>query len=446
MTLNWKREGFDDFILLFNNQSLSMSKNRSNNILTLKSSPDKVSRAIDLNFTMRVDFSDERDSSFSNRDIKMSVGVDVSSEGKTLWQMPEGFPEAVSEHPRESCAMFLLGKPSMWFLIMVIPQKSFTGSSKDSEGRTIMSSKHSFLPEGIKTLNRCISAWFSLWDKYQMDAQKQMKSDNLRKAVGVASSTCGSHLIIHLRYLGNSHISPCFNQMSAQRDSLFIRELTCEGCMACNIHGMKRIKSGDPFWTPEVSRSHKVCLMKVSHLFCFEGGIRLIIAISFWRAFSNSSMPGKNPGNSGDGWHITKLSLFKLPVNNLCPNAREGRTVCSVRLQFFSNAEDLFNHMLRGFSPDSFWSTAFVLETFKPMLFKSFEPFGKPEFASLDQLKYFIETVSFFMKLYCFTTFLIFLLILHRLYLLPKNFGRSLGDVKNGLRYYDIFLVCDVMI
>ena len=39
MTLNWKREGFDDFILLFNNQSLSMSKNRSNNILTLKSSP-----------------------------------------------------------------------------------------------------------------------------------------------------------------------------------------------------------------------------------------------------------------------------------------------------------------------------------------------------------------------------------------------------------------------
>jgi hypothetical protein len=100
MTLNWKREGFDDFVLLFNNQSLSMSKNRSNNILTLKSSPDKVSRAIDLNFTMRVDFSDERDSSFSNRDIKMSVGVDVSSEGKTLWQMPEGFPEAVSEHPR----------------------------------------------------------------------------------------------------------------------------------------------------------------------------------------------------------------------------------------------------------------------------------------------------------------------------------------------------------
>jgi hypothetical protein len=84
MILNWKREGFDDFILLFNNQSLSMSKNRSNNILTLKSSPDEISRAIDLNFTMRINFSDKGDFSLRNRDIKMSVGVDVSSEGKTL--------------------------------------------------------------------------------------------------------------------------------------------------------------------------------------------------------------------------------------------------------------------------------------------------------------------------------------------------------------------------
>jgi len=59
MTLNWERKRFDDFILLFNNQSLSMSKNRSHNILTLKFSSNEVSRAIDLNFTMRVDFSDK---------------------------------------------------------------------------------------------------------------------------------------------------------------------------------------------------------------------------------------------------------------------------------------------------------------------------------------------------------------------------------------------------
>jgi hypothetical protein len=61
-------------------------------------------------------------------------------------------------------------------------------------------------------------------------------------------------------------------------------------------------------------------------------------------------------------------------------------------------------------------------------------------------LKYLIKTDSFVIKLYCLTAFFILILILHRLYLLPKVFGRSLGDIKIGLRCYDIFLVCDVMI
>jgi len=251
----------------------------------------------------------------------MSIRIDIPLKSKTLWQMSEGFPETVSEYPGESCAMFLLGKPSMGFLIMVIPQKTFTGSSKGREGRTIMPSKYSFLPESIKALNRGISTWFSLGDKYQMDAQKQMESDNLRKAIGVASSTCGSHLIIHLRYLWNPRGSPCFNQMSAQRDGLFIRELTGEGCMACNIQGMKRIKPGDSFWAPEVSRSHNVCLMKVSHPFCLNGRIGLIIVISFDLNSTRFPMTGENIGNSGNSRNFTDVSLFKLPVDNLCSNS-----------------------------------------------------------------------------------------------------------------------------
>ena len=86
-----------------------------------------------------------------------------------------------------------------------------------------------------------------------------------------------------------------------------------------------------------------------------------------------------------------------------------------------------------------------VSETIKSMLFKSFEPFGEPSFTLLNQLEYFVKTVSFFVKLYCFATFFISLLIVHRLFLLPKVFGRSLGDVKIGLRCYDIFKVYDVM-
>ena len=446
MTFNREREELDNLLVLFNNQSFSMSKNGCNNILPLKFSPDEIRRAIDLNFTMRINFSNKRDLSLCNRKIKMTIRVDVFIKVKSFWQMPERSPETVFKYPGESCAMFFLCKSPVRFLIVVIMQKTFTGSSKDSKCRTIMSPEHPFLPEGIKTLNRCISTRLSPWDKYQMYFHEQVKTDKLGDTVRVASSTCGRHLVIHLRYPGNSHKSPCFNQMSTQRDSLFIRKLTCEGCMPCNIHSMKRIKSSESFWTSEISWSNKVCLMEVSNLFGSNIWIRLIISISFWRAFSNSSISGKNPINSGDRWHIANLSLLKLPVNNLCSNAREGRATTLMRFQLLSDRENLFNHTIRGFSPDSFRSTAFVLETFKSMLFIPFEPFEKPSSTPLNHLEYFVETVSFFMKLYCFTTFFIFLLILHRLYLLQKFFGKSLGDVNFSLRCYDIFKVYDVMI
>lgn len=442
MTLNGERERFDNLILLFNEQSLSMSKDSSNNILPLEFPSDEVRRSVDLNFTMRVNFSDKGDSSFSNRDVKMPVRIDIPLKGKTLRQMPEGFPEAISEYSRESCAMFFLSKSSMWFLIIVIPQKLFILSFKSSKSRTVVPSKHPFLPEGIKTFNRCIPSRFSLRDKYQMDSQKQMESDNLRKAEGVASSTSSRHFIVHLGYPGNSHESPRLNQMFAQGDGLLIGELTCESRMACHIYGIEGIESFNPFGTSEVSRSNKVCLMEVSHPLCFNVRIWLSIAISFSLSSPCLPLTRENLSNSRNRWNIMNLSLFELPMYSLCSNAREGKTTSFVRFQFFPDRKYLFNHTLWGLPPDSFWDTALVFETFKTVFFKSFEPFGEPSFASLNQLKYFIETISFFIKLYCFAAFLIFVLTVHRL-LLPKVFGRSLGDV--GSRCYYIFKVHDVI-
>jgi len=446
MTFNWERKRFDDFILLFNNQSPFMSKDSSNNILPFKSSPDEVSRAIDLNFTMSINFSDKGDLSLCNREIKMTRGVNVFNKVKSFWQMSEILPVSISEYPWESCTVVFLDKSPVRFLIVVIPQESLTCSSKGRKVGTTVSSKHSLLPEFIKAFNRGISSGFSLRDKYQVNSQKQVKADDLREAIRITSSTCGSHLIVHLRYAGNAHKSPCCNQMSAQRDGLLISELTCKCCMPCNIHGVKGIEASDTLWTSEVSWSNKVCLMEISNPLRLNIWIRLVIVVSFFLDSSCLPMSRENSGNCRDRGDFTNTSLHELPVNNLCPNAREGRTACPVRLQFFSNAEDLFKHMLRSFSPDSFWSTTLVVETIKPILFKSFEPFGEPSFTPLNQLECFVKTVSFFMKLYCFTTFFILILNLHRLSLLPKVFGRSLGDVKIGLRCYDIFKVYDVMI
>jgi len=360
--------------------------------------------------------------------------------------MSEGFPEAVFEYTGESCAVFFLGKTPMWFLIMVIPQKPFTGSSKSSKCRTIMSSNYPLLPEHIKTLHSGISARFSLRDKYQMYSQKQMKANNLRNAIRITTSTCSRHLVIHLGYLWDPHKSPCFNEMPTKGDSLLISKLTGECCVSCHIHSVKGIESGNPFRTSEMSGSHKVCLMKVSNLLCLEIRIRLLIAISFGLSSFCLSITRENFSNGRDGGDVSNLPLLELPVDDLGSNAREGRTSGLVNFQLRSNGKNLFNHTVGSFSPDSFWRAALIFETFKSLLSKSFEPFGEPESTSLNQLKYFIKTMSFFIQLYCFTAFFIFVLILHRLSLLLRITRRSLGDIKFSSRCYHIFQVRDVMI
>lgn len=446
MTLNWKRERFDNPVVLFNNQSLSMSKDSSNNILTFKSSLNEISRAINLNFTMRINFPDKKDSSFCNREAKVTIGINIFIKAKSLWQMSKRFPEIVSEYSRESCAMLFLSKPSVGFLIMVIPQESLISSSKSTKGRTIMSSKDSLLPEIIKTFNRGVSTWLSLWDEYQMYSHKQMETDKLGDTVGVASSTSSCHLVVHLRYSGNPQILPCSDEMLTKGNGLFVWKLAGGNCMPSHIHSMNGIESGNPFWTSEMSGSHNVCLMEVSHLLCFEIRIRLLIAISFWFNLACFAVTSKYSGYCRDRRGITNLSLFKLPLDNLRPDAREERSASLVRFQLIPNRENSFEHRCRGFSPDLFWGTIFLLESLKPMFLISVKPFREPESASLNQLEYLFKANSFFVKLYCFTAFFIFILIIHRLFLLQKVLRRSLGDRKFTYRCYDINLVSDVMI
>lgn len=296
----------------------------------------------------------------------MTVGIDVFIKMEVPWQVCKRFPKMVFKCPGESCAMFFLGKTPMWFLIMVIPQESYTGSFKGSKVRTIMSSKHPLLPEFIKTLNGGISTRFSLWDKYQMDTHKQVKSNDMGEAVGITSSSSGSHFIIHLGYNGNTDKSPCLNQMPAQRYSLLVGKLSCGSSMPCHIHRMKGIKAGNTFRTSEISRPNNVCLMEVTHFLCLKVRIRLIIAISFGLNFTSLTVTREDPGDSRNGWNFTNLSLFKLPMDNLCTNSRESRTTSPVRLQFFSNGENLFNQMLRGFSPNSFGARLLSLRPSMP--------------------------------------------------------------------------------
>lgn len=406
--LNWKKKGLDNFRVLFNNEFSSMSKYRSNNILAFKFSPDKIGEPIDLDSSMRVNLPDKGNPSSRNRQLKMSISTNVFVEAELFGQMPKSLPEMIPEHPGESCAMFFVSKPPVWFLIMVIVHESLAGSSKRGYCRAFMPLKDSFLPEGIKAFNRGVSSRLSLWYEYQMYPQKQMKPDNLGYAVLIPSSTGSGHLVVHLGDLRNPHILPCINQMLTQGDSLLIIKLACKDRMTCHIHGVEGIESCNPSWASEIAGANKVCLVEISHLLCLEIWIGLITAVSFWFSLARLAMFREYSGYGGDRRHIINPSLLKLPVNNLWTNTGESGSTSLMSFKFIPNRKNLFNHTVRCLSPELLWCTALIPETINSLLFISSEPFGKPVITPLDQLNDFIKSISMLIQLYCFVALLKF--------------------------------------
>ncbi len=429
MTLYRKRKGLDNFILVFYNHFLSLCQNGCYHILPFKLSSDEIGNTVNLNFPMKINLSHKGYLSLCNRQRETPLCISIKFESKPLRQMVQKLPRVVSEHPRESCPMLFLYKSPVGFFILIILQKSFVNSPQTSKGRARMSSQYPFLPKIVKTLNRGISSWFSLWNKYHVDTQKQMKSYNLGNTVRVSASSGSRHFIVHLGYLWNSHVLPCFKKMSAQGNRLFICKLTRPGSMPCNINRMKRVKSGNLVRTSEISWSHKVGLMEVSYLLSLKVRIRLPRTVLPLSPFIASfPVSGKNSSNGRNRRNIPNLLPLKFPMNNLCSNSTKGRTARLVGFQFFSYRKYLFNQTIRNFLPNSSRRTTAILETFVSLLLISFKPLRKPKSTPLYHTEYLIEATTFFIQMYCLTPLLIFFLILHRLFLLPKVFGRSLGD------------------
>lgn len=445
MTFNRKSKRFDDFILMLNDKFFTMSEYSSNEILSLQFSFNKVGESIDFDSAMGINFSDEGDFSSGNRQLEIPFRIDICVKVKTIRQMSERFPYLIFEYAGEPCAIIFISKPSMGLPIMMILKESFAGFSKGTNGWAIMSLEHSLLPERVETLDRGISSRLSLWDKDHMNSKKKMQSNKLRDTKLIPSSTDSRHLVVRLRYPRNAQISPSFNKMQAKRKGLLICTLTCKSCMATHINCVERVETNDPVWSSEMPGTHKICLLQISHLLSLNVWIRLIAAISFWLFFSRLAMTQEYSGYSGNRRNVFEPSSFKFPVNCLWPNSGECRSASFMRFQFFSDSENFINHVQRSVSSDSIWSTAFIPETIKSLLPISTKPFGKPPFGSLNFLQYCIKANASVVQLNCLIAYIIFTMFLHRLFLPPNCFGRSLGDVKLSSRCYDIFKVHDVM-
>lgn len=416
-----------------------MCINGGDNILPFELSSNEIGRAVELDPAVRVDFSDKRDLSPCNGEGKVALGILEGVECKPSRQVPEGVPATISEYSREASAVLLLRKASVGLLIVIVSQKALARSLKGRKGRAFMPSEYPLLPESIKTLDGSVSSWLSLWDEHHMDAQKQVESDNLGDAVRVTPASCGSHFIVQLGGCRNSQRFPGVDQVSAQRDRLFIRILARRGCVASHINGVEGIESGNAVRASEVSGTHEVCLMEVSHILCFAIRVWLGVVLSFRLISFRLSMTGETSLNGRDGRNPTNSSLLKLPMDNFCTNAGEGRTIGLVRLQLVADGEEFLDHMRWSLSPEPFWNTGAVFKPFKAVFVIPPEPLEEPAFAPLHQLKNLIKANMFMIKLYRLTAFLIFILILHRLLLLPNIFGRSLGDLKLSSRSYEGF-------
>lgn len=153
MTLYGKRKSLDRLTLVFHHQFLALCKNGRNKVLPLKLFPDKVFNTVNLNFTMSVHLPYKGDFSFRNRNIETSLCIQVRFEIEPYGCMFQRLPQRVSVYSRKPCTMVFLGKPTVWFLILIMPQESLVDFPQSCTGRTRMSSQYPFLPKIIKTLS-----------------------------------------------------------------------------------------------------------------------------------------------------------------------------------------------------------------------------------------------------------------------------------------------------
>ena len=423
--LDWKRECFNGRPLMSDEEAFSVCTNRSDDILSLKFFSDEVGFAVDLDSPLNINLPDEGDPAPGNRQCKMPLFVDERSKTKVLWYVPECWPENISEDSGEPRSVFALYERPMWLFVMIVPKKPFGCFPEYDNATALMASQNPLLPEVIEALHRGVSARFSLRDEDNVDTKEQVESDESGDAVGVASSTCSRHLVVKLRCPRNSDTSPCLLKMSTQGDGLFVSELTAMGCVPCNIHGMEGIKPRDSLRASEVAGSDKVGLMEIPHPISSEPWIGFFDRGLLRRGLRSPTVTGKDTSDGADARNALASSLGEFPVDDLRTNSRKNRTSRPVTLQFIPERENLLDHLLWGLPMDVLGRSASFSEPFNPTFLISPEPFSKPVLASPDNPPDFTESVSPLIKVYCLTSFLVFIIAFHRLLLPPPYGGNS---------------------
>ncbi len=439
-----ERDRFDESGLILDEDSPVMRGDCGHDVLSFQFAADEVFGAVELDAAVGIDLTDKRDTAFSDRESQVTVGVDVLIKSEAVREMAEGRPEPLAEHPGEPGPMLRQGETSTGLPDVVVTKEVPACSAQGAQIGAGMN-KDAFLPEAVKAFHGSVATGLSRGDEEKVDAQEEVEPDDLGEAVGIAASSRGGHLIVHLGDSGQSHKVPGINKMATEGDGLFIRELVGRSCLSDDIDRLEGVEAGDSPGAPQEAGADHVGLLEVAHFTSWDIGIGRPAGRTSRLNFFGLAGPGQDLLDGRDGGKLADTPSLELEMDRLGADAGKSRPPGLMGHEFVAESQDLTNERPTSSIPDMFRGTALITKARRPMLSISSQPLGKPEATPLDPPKNVIEANSGFVKLNGLGSGLILVPVVHRFCLLSSGLGRSLSDDQITYRCPYGFLHIDVL-
>jgi len=358
--------------------------------------------------------------------------------------MTECRPELIAEYSREACSVVGHGETPAGLPDVIILEESIARPTQSPKIRTGMT-KNTNLPDRIETFDSGVAAGFFRRNESKMDAQQEVKTDDLGETVAIPSSSCRRHLVIHLGDPGKPHNSPGINQMTTKRDRSLVAELTGCGGLSGDINGMDGIEAGDSSGPSEMTGPDQVGLLKIAHLTSRDIGIGRSAGRTLDLDLLCLAGPGQDLLDGRDRREPTYSSSLNLEMDRFGADTGEGGAAGLVGCQLVTESQDLADERLSSSVPDMFRNAASVPKTVEAKGLVSVNPLRQPPSTSTNHLQCPAESTGLLIDSNRFETDLIFPAFFHRHRLLPNDLGRSLGDIQNGSRCPYGFLVYNVL-
>lgn len=412
-----------------------MRRQRGHYILPFQFSADEIFVTIELDPAMGIDLANPGNQALSNRQRQPALALEIRVESKTGRKMAESRPESISEDTRKAGSVLVRAEAPAGLAEVIIIEESTAGPPQQSEVWAAVP-ENPGLPGVIEALDDGVATGLFRGDEPKVDPEKQMKPDDLGKAVTIPSSSRSGHLVLHLGDLGQAHKAPRINEMREQGDRPFVPKLMGRSRLTGDIDGMKGIEPGDTTRTSQMTWADQVGLLQVADLSGCDVGIgRSAGRTSSFDSFGLAG-PGQDLLDGRDRRQPTCSTPLKLKMNRLGADAGESRPSGLVGHQFVAESQNLANHRPWSPVPNMFGGSTPGPESFQTQGFITMDPLGQPEAPSLEFAEDFFKPNASVEKIDRPAAPFILEVALHRPALLPFGMGRSLGDAKS---------VCDVL-